>query len=411
MTVKRVKLTQASIAGLKKEAVRLGKDDVTFWDEEDRGFGLRVRKSGNATWIYQYQRGTTQGKIRIGDANAIPAAVARQRAKDERANVQLGRDPGAAKAEERRKEKDTLRSIVDRYLTAKENELRPESLREARRFLLQTFASLHKVPVHKIRKRDVAEIIIAISTTPNERTGEPKRATAAAALSHLNTALNWAVGVDLVESNPAATINGPKRGARKRVLKDHELRRVWLACDDNSDPSRITRLLILTGQRRDEISGMHEEELDRAKGSWTLPEGRSKNKRAHTLRLPELAWGIIGQREGAGALFGRSENGYRGWQSFKKRLDQRCGVAAWVIHDLRRSVATGMAEIGIRPHIIEACLNHVSGHKGGIAGVYNLAEYETDVRNALAQWADHIASITQDTERKIIPMREKPIPA
>jgi hypothetical protein len=86
-------------------------------------------------------------------------------------------------------------------------------------------------------------------------------------------------------------------------------------------------------------------------------------------------------------------------------LDQRAGITPWVLHDLRRSTATGMAEAGIQPHIIEAVLNHVSGHKGGVAGIYNKASYEREMRAALALWADHVRSLVEGGERKIIPLR------
>jgi len=408
----RVRLTRVSLANLRKQFQRLGVDDATFWDVEVRGFGLRIRKGGAATWVYQYQRGTTQGKVRIGDATAMSAAQAEQRAREERAKRDLGGDPAAERAEARLKDKQTLRGVIEDYLRAKEHELRPMTLREARRFLRLTLAPLHDIPAHKVLKRDVARIVNGIAQTRNERTGKPMKATAAGALAHLSMALNWAIENDLIEANPASDIKSPRREARERVLNDRELAAVWRACDDGSDASRIVRLLILTGQRRDEISGMREEELDRHDRSWTLPVERSKNKRAHTLILPDMAWQLIGPPDRKGPLFGRSEHGYSGWQGAKKHLDKRSGVTGWTIHDIRRSVATGMAENEIAPqapHIIEAVLNHISGHKGGIAGIYNRASYQREVRIALAMWADHIASITQDTDRKIIPI--KPIPA
>ena len=108
-------------------------------------------------------------------------------------------------------------------------------------------------------------------------------------------------------------------------------------------------------------------------------------------------------KRGPGFLFGRKE-GFTNWDFAKKALDQRSGVTGWTIHDLRRTCATGMAELGVQPHIIEAVLNHISGHKAGVAGIYNRSSYEREVRNALALWADHVTSITQQTERKIIPI-------
>jgi hypothetical protein len=104
-------------------------------------------------------------------------------------------------------------------------------------------------------------------------------------------------------------------------------------------------------------------------------------------------------------LFGtRAAKGFSTWGKSKTSLDQRCGIANWALHDLRRSVATGMADIGIQPHIIEAILNHVSGHKAGVAGVYNKSRYEREARAALAQWEDHVRALVEGGERKVIPM-------
>src|SRR5262249_45628825 len=156
--------------------------------------------------------------------------------------------------------------------------------------------------------------------------------------------------------------------ARDRVLSNGELAAVWNACGDD-ESGRIVKLLILTGARRDEVGGMSWAELNN--GTWTIPAARTKNKREHTLALPELAWSIIEKvprREFNNRLFGVGARGYNNFDKAKKALDQRCQIATpWRLHDLRRTVATRMADIGVQPHIIEAVLNHVSGHKAGVA--------------------------------------------
>ena len=115
--------------------------------------------------------------------------------------------------------------------------------------------------------------------------------------------------------------------------------------------------------------------------------------------------GTLGRHSSSG------KNGFNNWHGTKVGLHERSGVTGWTVHDLRRSTATGMAELGIQPHIIEAVLNHVSGHKPGVAGIYNRSTYEREIRNALATWADHIISITTGAEPKVIPMRSNSIPA
>jgi integrase len=158
-------------------------------------------------------------------------------------------------------------------------------------------------------------------------------------------------------------------------------------------------LLALTGCRRQEIGSLRWGEIDYEKGAIALPGERTKNGRAHVLPLPPIALDIIRgtlRRVGRDYLFGeRAEKGFTIWAAKKAEFDARLGaeVGEWRIHDLRRSVATKMADIGVLPHVIEALLNHHSGHRAGVAGVYNRSPYEKDVRATLNIWADHLAEI------------------
>jgi integrase len=163
--------------------------------------------------------------------------------------------------------------------------------------------------------------------------------------------------------------------------------------------------LILTACRKSEVGGMAWSELNFDDRVWIIPGTRVKNKRDHALPVPHAFWEIIEpieRRPGRDFLFGFSELGYRNWSDPKEGLDRRCGISNWTHHDLRRTVATRMADIGIQPHVIEAVLNHQSGHKGGVAGIYNRSSYAREVKIALAMWADHVASIIGGEERKIL---------
>ena len=190
------------------------------------------------------------------------------------------------------------------------------------------------------------------------------------------------------------------------MLTDPELAALWRTCGGD-DFGRIVKLLVLTGCRRQEVGGMCWSELDPDNGVWTIPKERSKNGRAHTLPLPQLAWDIIEgvpHRATRDHLFGvHAGEGFTNWHA-KDSLDLRLGAAVrpYHLHDIRRSVATRMADIGVQPHIIEQILNHQSGHKRGPAGIYNRSSYEREVRAALALWADHIGSILDGGERKVL---------
>jgi integrase len=123
---------------------------------------------------------------------------------------------------------------------------------------------------------------------------------------------------------------------------------------------------------------------------------RTKNSRQHEVPLSRQALAIIERmprRNSTDFLFGK-RSGYSDWGRAKQQFDQGLGIAAYTLHDLRRSCATGMAELGVQPHIIEAVLNHVSGHKAGVAGIYNRAKYSGEMGEALQRWADHVDKIT-----------------
>jgi integrase len=146
--------------------------------------------------------------------------------------------------------------------------------------------------------------------------------------------------------------------------------------------------------------------LNTVTGTFTLPKARSKNGRSHTLPLPPAAWNIIGKRtdESRDQLFGLRSTGFNVWSKSKQALDKRSGVSDWTVHDIRRSVATGMADLGIQPHVIEQILNHQSGHKRGPAGIYNRSNYEREVRAALATWADYVIALADGGSRKVLMM-------
>lgn len=133
-------------------------------------------------------------------------------------------------------------------------------------------------------------------------------------------------------------------------------------------------------------------------GIWTIPADRAKNRRQHSIPLVGLAAEIVAsvpKVEGRDLLFGLGPNGFRGWhiagEALRKRIEKP--MPHWVAHDLRRSVVTHMAEIGIEPHIIEAVVNHISGHKGGVAGIYNRAKYGPRIRQALDRWDAELRAI------------------
>ena len=162
----------------------------------------------------------------------------------------------------------------------------------------------------------------------------------------------------------------------------------------------------MLGCRRQEIGSLLWREVDLENGTLTISAERAKNHRALTLPLPSIAVELLRAVPPRNEhVFGRSRRGFGSWSDLKTALDTRSKVSGWTLHDIRRSVATGMNELGIAPHVVEQILNHQSGHKRGVAGIYNRSSYQREVKAALAIWADHVRALAEGGESKIVPLR------
>jgi integrase len=229
-----------------------------------------------------------------------------------------------------------------------------------------------------------------------DRPSEARARKVHAALSQL---YGWLLRRRKIDVNPMANLHPPApAAARDRVLNTGEIATVWSAFDSAKQPfTAVLRLLLLTGARLNEIACLEWSEVSDDFSTIKLNGDRTKNHRTFVIPLPPMARDIIAAQPREGRFVFSNTGGIApisGWSKAKERVDTAAAIPPWVIHDLRRTTATGMAEkIGIAPHIIEAVLNHVSGHKGGVAGVYNRAIYAEEKRSALEKWADHVSSV------------------
>jgi integrase len=393
-----MKLTVKKIAELKLPA---GSTDAVFWDDDIAGFGIRLREGGSRTWIYRYRIGSKQRAMKLGSAKSIPLAVARKMASEQEAEVRLGGDPALKKETANLAADNTLGVLANQYLEARKSRWRSKSYAQYQRHLLKYAQPLHRLPITAVSQRNIANLLTEITKESGEPTSNRLRST-------LCSLFGWVIkeGIRLPEGNVASYTNKHQEQARDRVLSEAELKQIWKACPD-SDFGAIIKLLILTGQRANEIGGLrwdevHDEQI-------VLPSARTKNKRAHIVPLSDPARAILDQFRAHGRthVFGRADStGFDGWGFAKRNLDARGGpLEHWTIHDIRRTVATRMAELGVQPHIIEAVLNHVSGHKGGIAGIYNRATYDKEKSGALNLWAEHVVALIGGRKAVVVPLK------
>jgi integrase len=338
-----------------------------------KGFGAR-RQLNSVSYVLKYRHNGKQRFVTLGRHGVLTPDEARRKAKKLLGSVADGVDPVGPKA-------DSLAAVINDYLNHAQKTLRPSTYRDAQRYLLVNWKAYHRTPVANLKRRDIALGLADIE-------GKHSPTVARQARVALSAMFNWAIrqGYE-VAANPVLGTNRIELKSRDRVLTKAELKRIWRQCGDD-DYGRIVRLLILMGQRREEVGQMQWSELDLDRKVWIIPGERTKNHREHILPLTDAAIALLPERWKE-YVFG-PKFGFTNWANAKATLK---GVDHFRLRDLRRTCATGMAELGILPHIIEAILNHVSGHKAGVAGIYNRARYLDEMRSALERWAAHIAAL------------------
>jgi integrase len=213
-----------------------------------------------------------------------------------------------------------------------------------------------------------------------------------------------------IATNPIVGVYQPQAApARERTLTNAEIIAFWKATEKVAAPySAIFKILLLTGARLNEVAGIRRDELSDDGATWTLPSDRTKNHRPLVLVLPPLILSLIPRPAGPECFVFGGDKPVSSFSRTKAELDAAMpGVAPWRIHDLRRTAATGMADLGIMPHIIEAVLNHVSGAKAGVAGIYNRAAYADEKKAALERWANHIDGLVSGRGAKVTDIKTR----
>jgi integrase len=384
----RIKMTKSNI-----DALPIGQSDVIYWDVGRPGFGVKVTPKGRKVFVILYRTGGAGSRLRkytIGPYGRVTLHQAQVAAQKVFTAKLEGRDPAGEKREaKRRVVADRVDDLLEAYIAQHVSQRRSggEISRLLRREIGRAWGSRS---VHEITKRNVVEVIAAI-----EQRGAPIAANKT--LKTLKTFLRWCVGRAVLDQSPADGIPLPaKEISRDRVLTDDEIARVIIAARKIGGPyGGIVELLTLTAQRREEVARASSDEFDVEQRIWTLPKSRTKNSKRHNVHLSNEAIVVLNRANKIGT-FVFSFDGTRPFQEFsraKRELDELSGVKDWRLHDLRRTCVSGMARLGIAPHVADKILNHQSGTISGVAAVYQRHDFLAERKDALERWGAHIRKI------------------
>lgn len=369
-------------------------------DGEVRGLYLQIFPSGKASWAFRYRAGGRTRKLTIGPSPELGLKDARDLARKAHLAVASGQDP----AEQKQASKVTARTPIDRdlvervatqYVARHVKNLSATTQSEVGRILnKEILPAWRGRRLSQITRADIHELLDSIVDR-----GTPVAANRT--LAWLKGMSNFAVKRGLIEVSPCALVEPPTiETARDRILSDAELKAVWQAADALGWPyCGFVHLLILTGQRRNEVADLTWREIDLDAKLWTLPAARAKNDVEHTIPLSDLVVEIlraVPRIDGSEFVFtvtGRRP--IQGHHVIKRRMDALMppDITPWVVHDIRRTVASGMARLGVNLPVIEKILNHVSGSFGGIVGVYQRHSFADEKRAAMAAWSRHVEAL------------------
>jgi integrase len=394
---------------------------IEYFDASFGGLALRVTAKGRKSWSLHYRIDGRLRRYTLGSFPAIKPAQARREASGTLDRVRAGIDPTVEKRERRYArppEADTFGAVAEDYLAKHlaKNAVATTYV-EARRILEKdALPRWHDRPIASITRRDVLELIDAIGARGAE-IGANRM------LARLRALWNWAIEKDRAVQSPLSRMKAPtKERPRDRVLSDDELCWLWGACELVGAPfGPLIKLLVLTGQRRDEVASLEWSELDLKRRLWTMPREKAKNNRAHEIQLsdaaievlqsiprfdPALVFTTTGTRPVSGFSKARGRIDAAMIEARRRSLslpeDLPVEIEAWTLHDLRRTAATGMARLNIPPHVVDKVLNHVSGTIRGVAAVYNRFEYLDERRAALDAWGRYVTNLVCPAQANVI---------
>ena len=402
------------------QKLKPGAKEYEISDGKVSGLRVAVQPSGHKSFIVRYRFAGVSRQLALGSYPMLTLAVARKRAQEALGAIAAGHDPGREKRAARealkaaaREDDNRVDKVFDKF-KAKHlaRHVGGAWAREAERLMrAHVLPRLGARRFGDVKRADVKAVL-------NDIVDRGAPISANRTLAVLSRFCNFAVEEEIIAVSPCAGVKMPSaENERDRVLEGDDLRLAWRAFESIGFPhGPIAQLLLLTGARRSEIGGMKWDEINVAARTWLLPKERSKNNIAHEIPLSDAAMSIIEKlpRFGGPFVFGADgRTAPSGFSKAKTKIDalilgeaSAAGIEApkpWVLHDLRRSAASGMASIGVAPHVVEAVLNHKSGAIKGVAKVYNRYNYAAEKRNALDAWSRRLREIiTGETPSNVL---------
>lgn len=404
------------------DALQAGARDLFLWDDEVSGFGVKVTPAGRRVYVLQYRlggRGSSVKRFTIGQHGVYTPDQARTEARRLAALVTQGVDPSGAKQERNRQAVDlAFPKYAERFLSLYVRDNWKASYASA-----ESILRLHVTPLLKSKSLPTirrADLVAVLDGIPQSQPALRKLVFAV-----MRRLFKWAVSRGDIALSPVDGMEAPTGApSRDRVLTDDELRLAWQASEGLGYPfGPFYRLLIATAQRREEVAGLAWDELDRAASLWTLPASRAKNGAVHLVHLSPLAMALLDDLAAlAGCEAGKwpvrgfvftttGKTAVSGYSRGKSRLDvaiaelAKAPVLAWRVHDLRRTAATAMQRLGIRFEVVEAVLNHVSGSKSGVAGIYQRHDWRDEKRAALNAWSAFVSDLLKPSDQSnVVPL-------
>lgn len=366
-----------------------------FWDVSLPGFGMRVTKSGHKTFFVMCRDQGKQRRISLGRIPLITLAEAREAARDKLRRLSQGL-PLEEVRREKIKVKEVFNSFVEIYAKKKNRDWRGTETR-LQNSLIKEYGELD---IREVTRENIIALLdkIVARNAPIQ---------ANRVLAGTSKFFKWCAERGYIESSPVLYITKPsKENRRERVLTDEELHRIWLVAGKMPYPfGPLLQILILTGQRKGEVAGMRWSELDLKKRVWVIPRERVKNDNTHSVPLSDQVIRILKELPRflhSDLVFTTTgKTPVSGFGKIKAKLDDASMVKNWIIHDIRRTAASGMAQLSVSPHVIEKVLNHISGTFSSVTGVYNRYGYDAEKRNALCLWGRHVEEIQFSLDHKI----------